>query len=75
MTPRIAELDLVEIASDLPVGLIEGARGTVMAVHESTASVEFVGADGFAVGLFEVPVDELVVIERTGAGASFGHED
>lgn len=72
---EIAELDMVELTSDQPEGLVEGARGTVVALHTDSCTVEFVGSDGFTVGLFEIPKQFLVVVEHAGYGASVGREE
>lgn len=73
MTDDIRELDVVEVVADLPEGFVEGARGAVVAVHEDTCTVEFVDAEGFTIGLFELPKDKLHVVERS--GASIGREE
>jgi len=75
MTSHIAELDLVEVSEDLRGGLVEGARGTVLAVHEGTCTVEFVDAGGLTIGLFEIPSDKLERVDRIGFGASVARED
>ena len=71
----IVELDVVEVTSDLPQGLIEGARGTVVAVHTDSCTVEFVGGDGYTLGLFEINKHDLAVVQHAGYGASLGRED
>jgi len=68
------ELDYVEVTSDLPEGLVEGARGTVVAVHRDSCSVEFVDADGYTIGLFEIPASRLEVVEPA-SRASVARED
>lgn len=70
---KIAELDVVELIEDQPQGLVSGARGTVVAVHTDSCSVEFVDAEGFTLGLFEIPARYLVVIQPTG-GRTFPAE-
>jgi hypothetical protein len=70
----IAELDVVEVTADLPQGLVEGARGTVVAVHEDSCTVEFVGNDGYTLGLFEIAKRDLAVVQHAGYGASLGRE-
>ncbi|MDF1543153.1 MAG: DUF4926 domain-containing protein [Anaerosomatales bacterium] len=59
-TPR--ELDVVEVTTDQPSGLVEGARGAVVAVRTRECTVEFIDADGFTVGLFEIPTSDLEVV-------------
>ena len=54
---------------------MEGARGTVVAVHEGSCTVEFVDAGGLTVGLFEIPSDKLERADRIGFGASVARED
>lgn len=75
MKPRIAELDVVEVTADLPEGLVEGARGTCVALHHGTCTVEFLDPDGYTIGLFEIPAEHLEVVEHAGHGASYGRED
>lgn len=74
--PRLGgELDVVEVTADQEQGLVEGARGTVVAVHTTSCTVEFIGSDGFTVGLFEIAKQDLAVVEHAGYGASVGRED
>lgn len=63
----IHELDVVEVTSDQPGGLVQGARGTVVAVHQGSCTIEFVDADGYTIGLFELPAGDLEVVERAGS--------
>jgi hypothetical protein len=56
MTHPIAELDMVELTEDVPCGLVEGARGAVVSIHGADCTVEFVGPDGYTIGLFELPL-------------------
>lgn len=72
---KIVELDVVEITSDLPQGFVEGARGTVVAVHGDGCTVEFLDPDGYTIGLFEIPMVDLKVIEHAGIGAPVVRED
>ncbi|MFA5844184.1 MAG: DUF4926 domain-containing protein [Coriobacteriia bacterium] len=72
---KIVELDVVEITSDLPQGFVEGARGTVVAVHGDGCTVEFLDPDGYTIGLFEIPMVDLEVIEGAGIGAPVVRED
>ncbi len=53
MTRPIAELDIVEVAADTSEGFVSGARGTVVAVHDGSCTVEFLDPDGYTIGLFE----------------------
>lgn len=62
MKGTLAELDVVELTEDLESGLVEGARGTVVAVHDRSCTVEFVGPDGLTIGLFEIMTDKLEVV-------------
>jgi sugar lactone lactonase YvrE len=71
---NVSELDVVEITDDLPEGFVEGARGTVVAVHGETSTVEFLDQDGHTIGLFELPVASLDVVERAGS-RSFARDD
>lgn len=75
MKRRIQELDLVEVTEDLPGGLIEGARGVVVAVHGPSCTVEFTDADGLTVGLFEIATGTLELVEPAGHGASIARDE
>ncbi len=60
---EIRELDVVQLTADQPSGLVEGARGAVVSVYEGGCTVEFTDADGFTMGLFEIPTSDLRVVE------------
>jgi hypothetical protein len=72
---KIAELDVVEVTSDLPLGLVEGARGTVMAINGDNCTVEFLDCDGYTIGLFEISAGDLEIISSYPASASVARED
>lgn len=55
MTRELQELDVVELTEDTPEGLVEGARGVIVGMHSDICTVEFVGPDGYTIGLFELP--------------------
>jgi len=75
MMGALAELDLVEVTEDLESGLVEGARGTVVALHGRSCTVEFIDADGHTIGLFEIPADKLEPVTYGGSSASVVRED
>jgi len=75
MTRAIAGLDVVEVTSDQDSGLVEGARGTVVAVSGDACTVEFMDSTGYTIGLFEIPASDLQLIPRSHAGASVARED
>ena len=75
MTPTFAELDTVEVIADQDTGLVEGARGTVVALSGDTCTVEFLDSAGYTIGLFEIPASDLRVVPRNHAGASVARED
>ncbi len=56
------ELDVVEVTADQPSGVVEGARGAVVAVHAGECTVEFLDAQGFTIGLFEIATGDLEVV-------------
>jgi hypothetical protein len=71
-----AEIDVVEVTRDQPYGLMEGARGTVVALHTTFCVIEVVDADGRTAGLFDVPAADLKVIEPAAdRSASIARED
>ena len=71
----VVELDMVEVTEDLEGGLVGGARGTVVAVHDRSCTVEFVGPDGYTIGLFEIPTDKLEPVRFGNLDASVARED
>lgn len=75
MKATFAELDVVEVTADQGSGVVEGARGTVVAVSGNTCTVEFVDRAGYTIGLFEIPVADLELVTRTAANASIARED
>lgn len=75
MTHTISELDVVEVTTDQRCGLLEGARGTVMGIHTAFATLEFLDGDGSPIGLFEVPLSDLVHVEPLVSGANVARED
>mgnify|MGYP001081103951 CR=1 FL=1 len=62
MKRKPAELDVVEVTADLPCGIIEGARGTIVDVRSDEYTVEFLDHDGYTIGLFEIPASDLEVV-------------
>ena len=72
MKSVVAELDYVEVEKNQPGGLVDGARGTAIAVHTDSCTIEFVDPDGYTIGLFEVPTDDLRVVV---SGASVAREE
>ncbi len=52
----------LEVTADQPCGLVAGAQGTVVAAYDEACSVEFLGPEGFAVGIFELPMRDLEVV-------------
>ena len=75
MTQTFAELDPVEVTSDQQSGLVEGARGTVVAVSGDVCTVEFLDSVGYTIGLFEIPSGDLQLVQHIGANASIARED
>jgi hypothetical protein len=71
----IAELDVVEVVSDMPGGLVGGARGTVVALHGDMCTVEFLDPEGYTVGLFEIPAGNLEVVWRYESRTFVARED
>ena len=57
-----ADLDVVEVIADLPCGIVEGARGTVVDVRPGEYTVEFLDSDGYTIGLFEIAEEHLEVV-------------
>jgi hypothetical protein len=72
---EIQELDLVEVTTDQRIGLVEGARGTVVAVHDDSCTVEFTDGGGHPIGLFEIPTVDLERVDLAGSRASISRED
>lgn len=62
MKRKPADLDVVEVTSDLPCGIIEGARGTIVDVRQGEYTVEFLDHDGYTIGLFEISEGDLEVV-------------
>ncbi len=89
MTPRIAELDLVEVTRDQEYGLVAGARGVAVAskalcvgahvvavaIAGDQCTVEFLDAAGHTVGFFEVSTGDLAKVEFAPTGESVARED
>jgi hypothetical protein len=76
MTREIAELDVVEVTVHQRCGLLEGARGTVVDIHTTFATLELIdSSDGSTIGLFEVPLSDLRRVEPLVAGANLARED
>ena len=59
---RPCEFDVVEVTVDQPCGLVAGAQGAVVAAYDQACSVEFLGPDGFTVGIFELAMRDLQVV-------------
>jgi hypothetical protein len=76
MKQDISDLDVVEVTVDQPCGLVEGARGTVVDIHTTFATLELIDPrDGSTIGLFEVPLADLRCVWSVASGASVSRED
>ena len=75
MKRPLAELDYVEVTADLSQGIVEGARGTIVSIQTDICTVEFVDADGFTIGLVEIPASQLELVEPSPYGPSIARED
>jgi hypothetical protein len=75
MRQTISELDLAQVTADQTCGLVEGARGVVVAIHSTSATLEFLDSFGYTIGLFEVPLNDLRRVEPLVSGASVARED
>ena len=75
MKQEISELDYVQVDKNQPGGLVEGARGTAVSVHSDFCLVEFVDPDGYTIGLFDIPTDELHAVQAPESGASVAREE
>lgn len=62
MKRKPADLDVVEVTSDLPCGVVAGARGTIVDVRPGEYTVEFLDRDGYTIGLFEIPESDLEIV-------------
>lgn len=62
MKCKPADLDVVEVTADLPCGIVEGARGTIVDVRRGEYTVEFLDHDGYTIGLFEIAEEHLEVV-------------
>jgi hypothetical protein len=72
----ISDLDVVTVTADQPCGLVEGAKGTVVDIHTTFATLELIDSrDGSTIGLFEVPLSDLRRGEPWVAGANLARED
>lgn len=74
MTAAFAELELVEVTADQDSGVVEGARGVVVATSGEVCTVEFLDAVGYTIGLFEIPASDLRPVPGR-AGVSIARED
>ena len=74
MTRALVELDVVEVMADQESGIVEGARGVVVAVTGDTCTVEFVDSAGYTIGLFEIPRGDLRPVP-TNLGMSVAREE
>jgi hypothetical protein len=75
MTQAISDLDLAEVTTDQTCGLVGGARGVVVAIHGTSATLEFLDGIGYTIGLFEVPLTDLRRVEPLVSDASVARED
>jgi hypothetical protein len=76
MRQEISDLDVVEVTIDQPCGLVEGARGTVVDIHTTFATLELIDSrDGSTIGLFEVPLADLRRVWSVTNGANVARED
>jgi hypothetical protein len=75
MNRTISDLDLVEVTVDQPCGLVEGARGVVVDIHTSFATLEFLDGIGYTIGLFEVPLSDIRRVEPLVSDANVARED
>lgn len=75
MKHELAELDIVELTEDTPEGLVEGARGTLVGIQGDVCTVEFVGPDGYTIGLFELPKSILEWVDPLMRYESVARED
>ncbi len=62
MKRKPAELDVIEVTTDLACRIVEGARGTIVDVRSDEYTVEFLDRDGYTIGLFEIAASDLEVV-------------
>lgn len=60
---KVHELDVVQVTADQANGVVAGARGVAVAVYSGGCTVEFTDGDGYTIGLFEIPEDDLRVVD------------